>query len=389
MRSVSRLLVAPQAALFLLVAATAAGADNVMPGEGGEDFKPPTENAQISGTYQCRQKKGQCDFASDFITSVCALIVVKDSKIVFRKFVSCKDEEGNAIDSGPDTQFGLASIAKSITSTLIGLARTDPQYGPFNLDAAMVTIEARFSEVPGSLKFRDALRMRGGLVEDDFGPSKLKKHAIDKKSKTFLQAINAFAKSDESAEVGETFLYSNMTAAILGTALEAWLRKKGPPHGPKTLDKALEQWIWHPFKMGGSARWKADKAGSPSPYCCFYMRADDLAKFGEFVLRQLKSPGARLQKWLIDASAYEGGPVRPPCFSQGEPFLLGYGYQWWVFENSDLGFTGIGTGGQFLHIIPKSNMVIVQLSSAKGDFEDFKCDSFSAHKLIQEFLDKQ
>jgi CubicO group peptidase (beta-lactamase class C family) len=174
------------------------------------------------------------------------------------------------------------------------------------------------------------------------------------------------------------------------TALEARLRERGSADGPQTLNEALEQWIWHPVKMGGSARWKTDKAGSPSPYCCFYMRAYDLAKFGEFVLRELNAPGARLREYLIKASTYDGEPVKPRCFSQGEPFLLGYGYQWWVFKNAELGFTGIGTGGQFLHIIPESNMVIVQFSSVDNDdFETFKCASFSAHKLIQDVLDRQ
>jgi CubicO group peptidase (beta-lactamase class C family) len=266
---------------------------------------------------------------------------------------------------------------------------TDPEYGPFDLNNTLANVEPDFVKVPGGLKLRDALRMRGGLVEDDFGPSKLHKHTLDKKDMTFLEAINAFARRKQSAKPGETFLYSNMTAAILGTALQARLQENDSSGGPKTIDKALEQWVWHPFRMGGSARWKTDKSGSPSPYCCFYMRAYDLAKFGEFVLRELKPPGARRQKWLIDASRYEGGSVKPQCFSQGEPFLLGYGYQWWVFKNTDLGFTGIGTGGQFLHIIPKSNMVIVQFSSVENDdLETFMCDSFSAHKLIQDFLDR-
>jgi CubicO group peptidase (beta-lactamase class C family) len=120
MRSVSRLLVAVQAAFFLLASATSNAADNIISDENGEDLKPPAENAPISGTYQCRSNH-RCDF-SDFIESVCALVVVKNSAIVFGRFGSCRNEDGDVIRIGPETQFGLASIAKSITSTLIGLA---------------------------------------------------------------------------------------------------------------------------------------------------------------------------------------------------------------------------------------------------------------------------
>ena len=356
-----------------------------MPDQDGHDLGF-VDNLPIRGSYQCGNHS-TCDF-SEFIKSVCALVVVKDSIMVFRHF--SKERKCTDGEDGTAKQYGLASLTKSITSTLIGMAHTDPAYGPLNLDQAMAAMEPGFGKTPGALTLRNALRMRGGLIADDYPKySQLRDHTVGdtKPMMTFLETINTYARKDEAAEPGKTFLYSNMTAAILGTALEAQLRKKGPPDGPKTLDKALEQWIWHAFKMGGGARWKTDKAGSPSPYCCFYMRAYDLAKFGEFVLRQSNTSGARLHDWLRDASTDETGPVTSPCFSQGEPFLLGYGYQWWVFKNKDLGSTGYGTGGQFLHIVPKSNLVIVQLSKVKGSQEEaFKCGSWSAHKLIQDFL---
>lgn len=387
MRNVLRSPIGGLVILFLTLPSAAASEDNVRPSQDGHDLDF-VDNVPISGSYQCRDNS-KCDF-SEFIKSVCALVVVKDSIMVFRHF--SKERKCTDGEVGAAKEYGLASLTKSITSTLIGMLHTDPAYGPLNLDDEMATIEARFGEIPGALTFRNALSMRGGLIADDFDKySQLHDHTVGdtKPRMTFLEAINTYALKDEAAEPGKTFLYSNMTAAILGTALEAQLREKGPPDGPKTLDKALEQWIWHPFKMGGGARWKTDKDGSPSPYCCFYMRAYDLAKFGEFVLRQLTTPGARLQEWLRNASTDETGPVTSPCFSQGERFLLGYGYQWWVFRNTDLGFTGYGTAGQFLHIIPKSNVVIVQLSKVKRRQEEaFKCRSWSAHKLIQDFLDQ-
>lgn len=52
---------------------------------------------------------------------------------------------------------------------------------------------------------------------------------------------------------------------------------------------------------------------------------------------------------------------------------LGYGYQWWIPENSDSEFMALGIYDQFIYINQKANVVIAK-NSANIDFmlDDFK-----------------
>jgi CubicO group peptidase (beta-lactamase class C family) len=53
---------------------------------------------------------------------------------------------------------------------------------------------------------------------------------------------------------------------------------------------------------------------------------------------------------------------------------LGYGYQWWLPENSDQEFMALGIYDQFIYIDKKSGIVIVK-NSAYIDFTDNNYES--------------
>ena len=59
-----------------------------------------------------------------------------------------------------------------------------------------------------------------------------------------------------------------------------------------------------------------------------------------------------------------------------------YGYQWWVLSGERNGFTGIGKHGQFLHLFPDQNVVIVQLSDMEKRTPKKTCESLLVHRLI-------
>jgi CubicO group peptidase (beta-lactamase class C family) len=357
----------------------------------GVDYTPPDKDVLLPDSYRCVQG-GQCKL-SDFLHSICALVVLENSRVVYDYFNPATTSGCTEQGMGVETTFGVASIAKSITSTLLGLAIADGRYGTIDLDKPLDDLQPGFSDIPGALSLRHVLYMRGGLREDDSGQAhheEFRKVTLvnpGQGTMIFLDAINDLATPDPWAKPGKTFLYSNMTAASIGTALEAVLKRV--PDGPKTLDTALKAWIWDPVGMAGDAAWKADKENSPSPYCCFYVRAYDLAKFGNYVLTQLNAPEARLHDWLKGATRYDGRSVRDPCFATGERFRLGYGYQWWTFEEKHLGFAAVGSKGQFLHVFPDDGLVIVQFSknNDKGEkYRRFQCNSWSVHATIRKAL---
>jgi CubicO group peptidase (beta-lactamase class C family) len=322
------------------------------------------------------------------------VLVVQDKEVVFEYFaptdsVSC--DEGDEPNSR-DKKYRQASITKSITSTLIGLAQTDPRIQPLDLTKTAGSVDEHLENEARNVVLEKVLQMRAGLEADDNGHHPdLRRRTIanvdSPDAVTFERAVSDLAELDED---DGRFRYSNMTAAILGVVLEARM-KQTAGLGVATLRDALKKWIWDPIGMAGTARWKADRANSPSPYCCFNMRAYDLAKFGSYVLEQQREPGARLHAWLERATAYQG-QVERDCY-RDHPYSLGYGYLWWTFKERRLGFTGIGTGGNFLHIFPDAGIVIVQFGTLPSDaredqVHDYWCRSFGAHELILDVLSR-
>ena len=59
---------------------------------------------------------------------------------------------------------------------------------------------------------------------------------------------------------------------------------------------------------------------------------------------------------------------------------------WWVLSGERNGFTGIGAGGQFLHIFPDQNVVVVQLGDARRLTNQKVCESLLLHRVIADHL---
>lgn len=64
----------------------------------------------------------------------------------------------------------------------------------------------------------------------------------------------------------------------------------------------------------------------------------------------------------VRASVTENRGTGRGCDFRDFDLRYRYGFQWWVFEDPRDGFTGWGSGGQFLHIFSEQEVVVVQFS---------------------------
>jgi CubicO group peptidase (beta-lactamase class C family) len=96
-----------------------------------------------------------------------------------------------------------------------------------------------------------------------------------------------------------------------------------------------------------------------------YMSTRDIARFGQLMLQGGEWQGQQLipREWVRRISS----PVTPPGEVNTEGFPdrhLGYGFQWWVWEDTDPAspfagaYTYIGQYGQYLTVLPKMDMVV-------------------------------
>ena len=101
-------------------------------------------------------------------------------------------------------------------------------------------------------------------------------------------------------------------------------------------------------------------------------------------------PGAPLHAWTVAAATPHVWPGRRTCTVKGRQVRVGSGYQWWPLSGGE-GFTAKGVQGQFLHILPGLDTVVVQFGSRpEGPAADrtarnrAECHVYAAHRFLAE-----
>lgn len=302
---------------------------------------------------------------------VCGLYILENGTVRIEMFNNSRTIRCQEDVNGIDKMFGVASVAKSITSTLLAQVLAERYHleskgqferilrrsvGSFLQDSDRKVVETGYAEV----KLHNMLEMRSGIGwrEEAIWPFISDSRHFDERvreppRKEKLLEFAAHYKLKESRV--RDFRYSALDAAM---AI--------PVATSSTFDQdalaAFERGVWSMIGAKHSASWNVDRNAQPIGPCCFRARIDDLARFGDFVLNKGKGkiPGtwfdlatARTSDRFIGLKDESGG-VDASC-------RLGYGYFWWLRQGRQ-DFTAYGHGGQFVHIYPKERIVIVQLS---------------------------
>jgi CubicO group peptidase (beta-lactamase class C family) len=350
--------------------------------------------------FRCEaDSSGQCrlDEFMDY-AHVCALAVIANGKKRLELYNGdpevCHDRDGHPNDR--HRLYGVASVAKSITSTLVGQAIAT-RFKARTREEFQAVLDRPLSEYVGGLdngrasaysgvSLDSVLRMRSGVRWSEYGWyglfSDANRFGVTVRD-DLSRSIPEFARRYRvRSDGGHPFNYSALDAAIAGYVAETIL-------GRKHLINFMEEGVWSQIDAQSKARWAVDKHGTAIGPCCFKATLDDLARFGSFVLEKGRVPDGRRQvipqAWFELATQRSGriDTIPRENVSQNPKCPVEYRYFWWLRKGrSD--FTAIGRDGQFLHIYPRERVVIVQISDWKawtnGDF--LQCETFSAHDAI-------
>jgi CubicO group peptidase (beta-lactamase class C family) len=367
----------------------------------GADLPQQIPSAALAGEYDCG-RWWPCPLGEFMWRSrVCALLVVKAGTIVYENYAPiqgstrCKLEPGDP-DNGRDAPYGLASITKSFTSTLLGLLiarnQSDPTHpwGDIDLAKPVGHYVPALTGAAARPSLEQALRMRSGFIWDD-RDNLLYERTIKDSAHAGEPFADAASDLAQRSEGPPAFNYSGLDTTLAGLTLESLLQRH-PDTAGWHLSDLLAAWIWQPLRMKYDARWKMDASGTPAPFCCLYMRARDLAKFGQFILENATapsdSPATPLASWMLRALRPQGG-VTDVAATSCPGYQLDYGYQWWPFVDPRHGFLGLGIHGQMLHIFPREKIVIVQFSTMPAREElALECASYHAHSAIVDSLSR-
>lgn len=385
-------------AVAMVPATEVLGSENhtIRPPEQVQKFTPGPRIGNVS--FDCKASiSGRCRLR-EFVdyARVCALLVVENGRKRLEFYnddpTVCDDEDGQT--NGRHRLYGIASVAKSITSTLVGHAIAT-RYGTRTREEFNAVLDRPLQEyVPGlgkgpssvyaGVSLDQVLRMRSGVRWSEYGWhglfSDANRFGIDVRDR-LTESIPEFARRyrQRIAKV-HPFNYSALDAAVAGYAAETML-------GYRLVD-FMENGLWSQIGAEAKARWGIDKSGTAIGPCCLKVTVGDLARFGRLVLNKGRAPGG---SQLIPAAWFELATQRSKdddtipseSVSQNSDCPLEYRYFWWLREGRR-DYTAIGRDGQFVHIYPREHVVIVQISDWKawtnGDF--LECETFKAHDAI-------
>lgn len=282
----------------------------------------------------------------DYISAnqVAGLIVLKDGKVAFETY-----QRGIM----PDTLWHSCSLAKSVASTLVGIALSEGSIA--SLDDPLATYLPGLDGSYGAVTVRQLLRMNSGIRwNEDYGdPASERRRLLEVQTAWRSGAIVDFMKDlPRAAPPGKAWTYSTGESYLVSALMEA---ATGLP-----LADYLSSRLWSRAGMASHARWWSEsETGMTISGSGMNATLGDYACFGQFVLEEGRIGPDRLlaSDWLKDAGR--------PYDIDGR--IIPYGYMWWIPELRDPALQGSfqaeGIYGQYIHINPAQRLVVVVASA--------------------------
>jgi len=251
--------------------------------------------------------------------------------------------------------FDAASVTKSITSALAGIALRDNL-----LTGADQQMFEYFPEIDwqlldnrkSAITFRQMLQMRSGYPWEEFDGY------INRLIGT-AQWIDLAAEFPLVADPGSRFGYSNLTAHLVGVIVARAANESLLAFADRTL--------FGPLGIG-AASWARDADGYYFGSGAAMFTARDMARFGQLYLDGGQYGGVQIvpQAWVQDSFASYSGTTYPGDILNAITDLE-YGYLWWSGMSGSHRFNfAWGHGGQLICVIPDLDMVVVTTATGLG-----------------------
>lgn len=289
-------------------------------------------------------------------TDTAALLVIEDGKVRFEDY---------RLTGGRDVQWLSMSVAKSFTSTLIGMAVEDGSIASIE-DPVTKYVPALAGSAYDGVRIKDILQMSSGAAWDEnYGDP-------DSDINRFGRILGAGGSFSEfvttmkrEKEPGTYNRYNSASTQVLGSLL---LAATGRP-----IQEYMAEKLWTPLGMESDGYWLVDDDNVPMVFFGLNATARDYAKIGELFRKGGMWNGEQVVSadWVHD-SITPDAPHLMPGDNPLSDFPMGYGYQWWVMDGDAQEFSAIGVYNQFIYVNPTKDLVIVKLSanSAYGTSTD-------------------
>ena len=281
---------------------------------------------------------------------ITGLLILKNGEIVVERYRYGRSE---------DARFLSFSMAKSVTSMLIGVALERGLIASLDEPAERYAKDLVGSAY-GATPIRHLLRMSSGITfterydgQDDI--SKLS-YSFATGSPAVVSLLRSF--SDRHSPSGAKFVYASAETDVLGRVLTG-------ASGRSMADLTTE-WLWQPMGAERDAFWCHGRDRQAGAYFCFNATLRDWGRLGVLMANE----GKVGQRQIISADYLREATdiaKQPPAFApyKATPYF-GYGYQFWLHPLKERSFAFQGVHGQSVFVQPASGIVMVQTAVYNG-----------------------
>ena len=269
------------------------------------------------------------------LNRVAALLVLDDGHIALERY-----RFGNS----DRTRWMSMSIAKSVTSTLVGAAIRQGYIKSLS-DSVTHYVPALSGSAYDGVTVRDVLMMASGVKwnETYSDPTSDRRRLLEAQISQVPGSALALMKTlPRAAAPGTRNNYNTGETQVVAEVLRAAV---GQP-----LATYLSERIWNRFGMETDAKWWLDSPdGTEIGGSGVSATLRDYGRFGMFILGNGIAAGDSILPagWVREATT-------PKTLRNGES--LDYGYLWWPGRDST--FMAMGIHGQYLYVNPRARVVI-------------------------------
>ena len=260
------------------------------------------------------------------------LMVLQDGKIVLERY---------GLGRTPQERWTSFSVAKSVTSILVGAAIADGKISSLNDKVSTYLTDLKGSAYD-DVSVRQLITMTSGVKwnEDYQDPkSDVARVGLETDEPGVNPVISYMRKLPRAHPPGTKFVYNtgetDLTGLLVSTAVG------------KPLSTYMSEKIWQPFGMEQDAVWMTDQGGHERGGCCLSMTLRDYARLGQFLLEDGVAQGKPMvpERWVELATSYQNdfGNER------------GYGFFIWIIPG---GYAAEGIFGQQIFVFPQDKLVI-------------------------------
>jgi len=300
-----------------------------------------------------------CDYARERRIPVHSVQIVRRGKLVLDAYF---------YPFAPGLRHDVASVTKSITSTLVGLAIEKELLPGAKAKLRDLVPDRNTSDWETrkqNMRLEDLLTMRAGW-DCGFEPNEARLFEM-RKSADWLQFM---LDVPMVAEPGTRWAYCSGNCHVLSVLLTR-------AAGTNALSFARRE-LFAPLGISDVA-WPSDAAGNSHGWGDLQLRPRDMAKIGYLFLKggQWNDRSIVSKDWIRDATR-----AHVDRTSNND----GYGYFWWVKGKDYPGmFEAVGRGGQRINVWPAKDLVIVFTGGGfePGDLAKFILKALKSDTSLQ------